>query len=164
MSKFAKVRRLSSFDVDTREIIDCVPVMERPKIKWGEDFVMLFQGNLDAIFNDKELSKENIRVWFYLVKIMGFENTLVIPRTKLAVDLNIDKSNISRSLSKLVKKNLLLRGEKIGRSYQYQMNSAFVWKGKIRNLKVERRTNNVSSFSEERLKRDKKTIETNCPF
>lgn len=73
---------------------------------------------------NKELSRqEPVRVFWYLVKRLNFENNYIcVPQSEIVKALKMKKSNVSRAISLLENKGVLLRGSKVGRSYSWRLN------------------------------------------
>jgi DNA-binding MarR family transcriptional regulator len=88
---------------------------------------------------DREMTGETCRVLFYLLGKMDFENYVRVTQGDAAAALGLQKTNVSRAVKTLCDKGILLKGPKAGRSATYRLNSAYGWKGKVKNFESERR-------------------------
>ena len=69
------------------------------------------------------------RVFHYLCYLLQYNNWVDISTVWVAEKLSLDRSQVSRAISTLEKKGLLIRGEKIGRHYKWRLNPEATWKG-----------------------------------
>jgi DNA-binding MarR family transcriptional regulator len=89
--------------------------------------VTVFQQGLAAT---DELSGEEARVLLYLLRTVGPDNEWKHFRQgQMAVRLGMSPSQASRAVHGLADKNFLLRGERLGRTYEYSLNPHLGWKG-----------------------------------
>ncbi len=140
-----RVRRMSdgSFvDQETGEILSderyiFLAVPMREKIK--EDWLMTFQDALEVIAKDRDLRGEPRAVLDYLMSKLSFDNFIAVEQSVISVELIIHKSNVSRSIKMLVEKGIIEKGPRIGRTYAYKLNPFYGWKGRVKNLKDERK-------------------------
>ena len=109
-------------------------IFGRKRNPYGNGWIMNSQEALDIIAEDKDLKGTTLRVLLKVCARVDFENWVHLPLKELADELDIDKADVSRNIKLLVKKGVLLKSEKIGRSYAYRLNPDFGWKGKVRNL------------------------------
>ena len=128
-------RRIASFDQDTGEILEGViaycGVKQDP---YSTGWIMNSQQALELLALDKDLSKESLRVLMFLMGRLDFENWIGVSQKEIVEKLGIKKPNVSKAISLLEKKEIILRGPKIGRSNAFRLNPYFGWKGKVRNL------------------------------
>ena len=131
-----KNRRLATVDLDTGEVVDGVNVWFGAKVKWREGFFMQFQEMLEALAMDEELMGRPRRVLDYMMSKLSWENWIHIQQTDIAKALGMHKSDVSRCVSLLVKKRIILKGQIPGdkRLSAYKLNSHYGWKGKVKNL------------------------------
>jgi len=120
--------------METGELIEGVPVYIATKVKLREGWFMGFQDAFAVLAKDKEITWETQRVLLYLLSNLGFENYIAIPQRQIVEALEMQKQNVSRSIKLLVEKQILLEGPKLGRTHTYRLNSAFGWKGSVKNL------------------------------
>jgi predicted transcriptional regulator len=126
----------SYIDLETGEILDGTLAYVGPRIKspYSGGFFMTNQFALEEIAKDKELVGETLRVFLYVCSRLDFENYIQIPQMEISKDLQIDKSNVSKSMSLLESKGILLRGPRVGKVYVWRLNPHYGWKGKVRNM------------------------------
>lgn len=129
-------RKLATIDLETGEILDGTLAYVGPRIKspYSGGFFMTNQFALEEIAKDKELVGETLRVFLYVCSRLDFENYIQIPQMEISKDLQIDKSNVSKSMSLLESKGILLRGPRVGKVYVWRLNPHYGWKGKVRNM------------------------------
>lgn len=139
MKSKGRSRRLGTIDLDTGEVLEeGVNVWVNAKVKWKEDWFMGFQEAFIEVASDKDMTQEMTRVWLYMLGKLAFENWIAIQQKEIASKLDMKPSNVSRALNNLVKKGLIIKGPKLGRSSAYKLNSKYGWKGKVVNLSKER--------------------------
>ena len=133
-------RRLGTIDLDTGEVLgEGIPVWVGLKPKLTERWFMAFQDAFESLSTDKDLTLEHHRVLHFLFSRLDFENFIQIPQIEIANRLSMDKSKVSKALSLLVHKKIVLRGPKIGRSNSFRLNPNFGWKGKVSSLREAQR-------------------------
>jgi DNA-binding MarR family transcriptional regulator len=132
-------RIIRQLDINTGELLEgcLVYVPYRPKFQAG--WFMIFQDMLVEMAKDREMTGETCRVLFYLLGKMDFENYVRVTQGDAAAALGLQKTNVSRAVKTLCDKGILLKGPKAGRSATYRLNSAYGWKGKVKNFESERR-------------------------
>lgn len=102
-------------------------------IKEGVVYVHAFTQNLRKL--DDNLSGAEFKIIIYLCEIMQHGNILIsFSQKKLANDLNMSTSNVSKCLAKLKKKNILVEDN----DHTY-INSNLFLKGQYHSLNKERR-------------------------
>ena len=109
-------------------------IFGRKRNPYGNGWIMNSQEALDMIAEDKDLKGNTYRVLFKVCARVDFENWVHLPLKELADELDIDQATISKNIKLLVKKGILIKSEKIGRSYAYRLNPDFGWKGKVHHL------------------------------
>ena len=87
------------------------------------------QDAMTMIATDKDITGEILRVFLYMAGRLDFENYIRIQQTEIVEALDMQKTNVSRSVRMLESKNILLRGPKIGQSYSWRLNPNFGYKG-----------------------------------
>ena len=124
--------KFSMIDRETGEEVEGgLPVYVAGKVKWDNSggYFVGFQDAFALIAQDKTMTGETLRIWMHLMSRLGFENFIVIRGSELSKELGIKPPHISRAISKLVKKGLLVRGPKVGHAYAYRLNMDIAWKG-----------------------------------
>ena len=64
-----------------------------------------------------------------MIEHLTWENWSVLPLTIIAQELEMQRPNVSKAVKLLEKKGIIIRGEKIGKSYKWRLNPEFGWKG-----------------------------------
>ena len=137
-----KYKKIVSFDQDTGEILQGVIVYCGVKNNpYSKGWMMNSQEALELLASDQDLTKESLRVLMFLMSRLDFENWIYITQKEIAEILGLKKQNISKAVSLLEEKGIILRGPKIGRSSAFRLNPYFGWKGKVKNLNEYRKNN-----------------------
>lgn len=128
-------RNLGTFDRKTGEILDGVSVWVGRKYNpYGRRFFMTNQDGFIMLARDRELTLEPKNVLLFLCGHLDFDNYIQVPQTAIAEALEMKTSAVSRAVKLLVKKGILLRGPKVGRSYAFRLNPNYGYKGKVHHL------------------------------
>ena len=136
------------------------PVIFGRKINpYSKGWIMNSQGALDILAEDKDIKGVTYRVLFKVCARVDFQNWVHLPIKEIGDELNIDKSQVSRNIKLLVQKGVLIRSEKIGRSYGYRLNPDFGWKGKVKNLDDYRREKEDEENQQKNKERYEKNLE-----
>ena len=112
------------------------------------DFLVIFQSVLYDVITKSDLSKPEYKVLFYFVSVAEMDSSITINLDLLVSELKLKKSNISKALNILVKRNIILKkcvengGRKHGKPNHYELslskdrlNYRLMWKGKIKDYK-----------------------------
>ena len=130
-----KRREIASVDQNTGEILKGVVVYCGVKQNpYSTGWIMNSQEALELLASDRDLTKESLRVLMFLMARLDFENWIQVTQKEIAEKLDLKKPNISKAVSLLEEKGIILRGPKVGRSYAFRLNPYFGWKGKVKNL------------------------------
>jgi predicted transcriptional regulator len=128
------MRPFELIDVATGELVPAVTLVRR---SWkGEGYFMGFQEMFIGLAADKELTLEPSKVFLYLLGKLDFDNYIYVPQTQIAHDLGMHRSHVSRAISLLASKGILLEGPKVNRSRTFRLNHTYGWKGKLSNLRA----------------------------
>ena len=152
-------RKVASFDQDTGEILEGVIVYCGVKQSpYSTGWVMNSQEAMKLLAIDRDLKGETYRVLLLLLSLLDFENWIQVTQKEISETLGMKKSQVSRAISLLEEKDIVLKGPKVGRSYAFRLNPYFGWKGQVKNLDEYRRKEEDQYFKEKRqqiLKLDK---------
>ena len=85
--------------------------ISKSRMQTFNEYAFLFATNLNLIIDRYDLTQRDIRVILKLIEYMYFGNLLSFSNTKLAADLKIDPSNLSKILKKLKKTELIVEDE-----------------------------------------------------
>lgn len=130
-----KRRKVTNIDTETGEVLDGVFVYFSTKRNpYGKGWIMNSQEALEVLAKDTDLKLETLRVFLFLCARLDFENWILIQSSEICKELLMKPPNISRSITLLEKKGIIIRGEKLGRSYAFRLNPHYGWKGKVKNL------------------------------
>lgn len=150
-----KRREIASVDRNTGEILEGVVVYCGVKQNpYSTGWIMNSQEALELLATDEDLTKEAFRVLIFLMARLDFENWIQVTQKEIAEKLNIHKQNVSRAISLLEEKGIILRGPKVGRSYAFRLNPYFGWKGKVKNLN-DYRNKEHDKWTKEQIKNNK---------
>ncbi len=111
-----------------------IVVSSRLKKYLKSDYIRAFQEGLSEIICDRDLSGEDVRIFFGIVANLEYENVFRMPLAVLSRELGIDRSNISKSVSKLVQKNYLTKISSQGRVNHYMADPRIAFKSRASNL------------------------------
>ena len=124
-----------AYDRSTGEILDGVPVLCGVKRNpYSTGWVMNSQEALEIIAKDKEITGRIHRILWFLVARLDFENWIQISQREICLELGMRKEDVSSGVKLLEKKEILIRGPKVGRSYSFRINPYFGWKGNVKHL------------------------------
>lgn len=140
--RFQQLPDGSLLDKETGEILDQSRgtfVFVPSRIKLKEGWFMAFQDAFESLAKDRELWGQPTAVLHYLMSKLSFDNYVALEQKEVSVGLEMDKSDVSRSFKTLVEKGIIEKGPRIGKSWSYKLNPFYGWKGKVKNLKEERR-------------------------
>lgn len=121
-------------DRSTGELMNGHLVYFPTKVR-AEGWFMAWQEGFERLAQDKEITLEARRVLDYVFARLDFENHLRMSQADIARALDMKPGNVSRAIKLLMSKDILLIGEKVGRSYTYRLNADFGWRGKVKNLR-----------------------------
>lgn len=132
-------KRLTQIDqvlVDrvTGEVLDGHMVYFPTKIR-AEGWLMAWQEGFERLATDRDMTLEALRVLHYVFARLDFENHLRLSQADIARALDMKASSVSRAMKLLLEKDILVVGDKVGRSHTYRLNTSFGWKGKVKNLR-----------------------------
>ena len=111
-----------------------IVISSRLKKYLKSDYVRAFQEGLSEIICDRDLSGEDVRVFFGIVANLEYENVFRMSLSALSTELGIDRSNISKSVSKLVQKNYLTKIDSQGKVNHYMADPRIAFKSRASNL------------------------------
>lgn len=106
-------------------------IPDKPKI---QGFFMGFQEAFIALAQDRELTLEPNRVFHYLLGKLDFDNFIHINQKEIGEALNMDKGNVSKAMTLLKLKGIILIAPYKGVRC-YKLNHFYGWKGSVTTLK-----------------------------
>ena len=140
--RFQQMPDGSILDKETGEILDqgCGTFVFIPsRIKIKEGWVMTFQDGLAALAADKDLWGRPRAVLDYMMSRLNFENYIALEQREIVEKLGIHQPDVSSAIKMLVAKGVLEKGPRLGKSWSYKLNPFYGWKGRVKNLKEERK-------------------------
>jgi DNA-binding MarR family transcriptional regulator len=109
-------------------------IIGRKKNPYSKGWVMNSQEAMVILAKDKDIKGEAHRVLWFIGGILDFENWVQLSVSEIAEELELKQPNVSRAIKLLEKKEIIIRGPKVGRCYAFMLNPEFGWKGKVKNL------------------------------
>ena len=129
------IKNVQQYDSLTGELLNGVLVYCGLKCNpYSGGWVMNSQEAFIIISQDKEMTRDALRVFMNICGKLNFENVIQVSQTKIAQEIDIDKYRVSKAIKLLIAKDILLQDSKIGRSFTYRLNPDYGWKGKVKNL------------------------------
>jgi hypothetical protein len=140
--RFQQLPDGSLLDKETGEILDQSRgtfVFVPSRIKLKEDWFMTFQDALVELAKDRELWGRPRAVLDYMMGRLNFDNYIALEQKDIADNLAIHKPNVNAAIKILVEKGIIEKGPRLGKSWSYKLNPYYGWKGRVKNLKEERK-------------------------
>ena len=97
------------------------------------------QDAFEELAKDREITNEPRRVLDYMFSKLDFENFIQLSQKEIIEILGINKSNVSKAIKLLTRKQIVLEGQKVGRSRCYRLNLITAGKERLKNLQEYRR-------------------------
>lgn len=145
-------RNLATVDLDTGEILEGVSVFFHKKHNpYPEGWTMNSQFAAGFVAKDKDFKLETHRVLWALLENLTWENWSILTLTSIAEELEMQRPNVSKAVKLLEKKGIIIRGEKMGKSYKWRLNPEFCWKGDTDKLSEASDDLESSEFTEAKL-------------
>ena len=152
-------RNLGTVDLATGELIEGVFAFsparsQSPHIQaLDEPHLVMFQAGLKSVATDKHFKGQDLRILIYLVGVIGFENEWRrLNQSDIGKTLGMRRSHVNRSVQKLVRAGIVVRGTRLGSGHVYRMNPHFGYRGKLLMLDDARRAHDEKVV---RLQRDR---------
>ncbi|EDE7522522.1 MarR family transcriptional regulator [Salmonella enterica subsp. enterica serovar Enteritidis] len=128
------MRKVTQVDLETGEVLGGFVAVIRPKQKSAfERHFTMNQAALELLA--KTLTGEQFKVLMMLLASLDYENFIQVAQADIAEKLEMQKTNVSRSIKGLINLGVIIEGPKIGRSKSYRLNPQFGWKGTVNNHK-----------------------------
>lgn len=125
-----------TFDVKTGEVQDgaLVWVPRKNISQFGRGWFQMAQNTMKRLNDErKTLGLEGIVVFNALMARLDFENYIQVSQSEIAEELEMQRSNVSRAVKRLVDLGFIKTGPKVGRSFTYQLHPELAWKGRGQN-------------------------------
>lgn len=105
-----------------------IATLKRAKSNPNKRFYMTDNLFSTTLAKDKEIWGQTRAVLDYLTGALNFDNYIFISQQEIAQELDINRSNVSLAIKKLIKKDILKKGEKKGLYCNYMLNPSFFFK------------------------------------
>ena len=112
-----------------------VNIFTKPNKYLKDDYARYFSSEMLGLAVDKDFSGNDLRVFLAILANLGFENVLSISQQELSSQLGIHRSDIAKSIKKLISKKYLEIIDTVGRQNIYMFNPNVVFKSRAKNLK-----------------------------
>jgi hypothetical protein len=134
--KSGRRRKIVSVDADTGETLEGVTVLVSGKKSafsrfYGRRWFAVSQDPMAVLAADKEMTLEPYRVLLYLMLRLYLDNFIYVTQAEVADYLDMKKPNVSRAMKLLERKELILRGPKLGHSHAWRLNPDYGYKGDL---------------------------------
>lgn len=117
--------KFMAVDTETGEVVE---IQQRQKKKFGKDFFMADQVSAIALSADKDLTGTDMRVLWFLLGTLDFNNMAVVPQSFISKKVGIQPSAVSSSIKKLCEKGYIKKICTNGNN-AYEINPGFAVKG-----------------------------------
>lgn len=123
-------RRFGQVDLATGEVVeDGVFVLQRPfRPVVFKEWFMGSAAAFEAVAK-AGLNGEAMRVLFFLLARLDFENWVHLTHGAIAEALGMKRPHVTRAFKALVEAGVVLRGPKLGAVQTWRLNPHFVWRG-----------------------------------
>jgi hypothetical protein len=116
--------------------------VQRGYVFWSEvkpnklvgGFFVGFQEAFIALAQDREMTLDHHRILHFLFGKLDFDNFIHIKQKEIAEALNMDKGNVSKAMTLLKRKGIILVAPYKGVRC-YKLNHFYGWKGSVTTLK-----------------------------
>ncbi len=131
-----RIRKLIQVDVETGEVIERGALVSFPN-RTINGYLRWMAMNQDVLFNvantNNGLNGEDYRTLFAMLGCLEFDNFILVNQTELAKKIGMLRPNLARSIKKLVKEGILIKGARLGPCRSYKLDPMFGWKGSAKN-------------------------------
>lgn len=148
---------LTAIDKRTGEVIEIDALINHPKKLRISGFFMVMQEELQYLAKMK-LRGEALNVLLFLMGRMDYENSITLAQKEICNDLDMKSPNVSRAIKVLKKFGIIDRHS----LSTFHLNSAYGWKGKIHNLRVEENLKKAESIRASRENHVEKSLDELC--
>jgi len=114
VKKSSGIQKVSTNKNDVQDVVnktitgDATIFIGESRVKSDVAFVMMFTSNLDAAIKFNKLQMTDIRILLAVLNKMNYGNQLSIKQASIATELGLDKSNVSKSWTKLKNSGIFL--------------------------------------------------------
>jgi biotin operon repressor len=142
----AKQIRVEQTDLETGEVVQMVALKPTrgPHPFRKEGFVQMSQAAMLELAQNP-VSGEARRVLDALCAVLDFENFIQLSQTDLAKLIGMERPNVTRAITELAERGIIIKGMKVGRTLTYRLSPTFGFKSKGSNF--QKLMNDVQEFS-----------------
>lgn len=143
-----RARLVQSIDAQTGEVLHgaVVLVPERARNQYRRWLAMSQDAVIDALLQLRKL--DELRVFLALLRHLDYDNLVLVSQKRIAEELGMHKSNVSKAIRSLVERGFLVASERIGNVRAYRLSPLVAWKGK-----AEEHQRAIIDFERERKRR-----------
>lgn len=99
------------------------------------EYFCMFQNATELLATDEHLTGNDYRVLFLLFSFLDMKNYISVNHVLIAEKLNMQKSHVSRSISTLIDRGIIIKGPRVGKGFTYILNSKYGYKGHLKDIK-----------------------------
>lgn len=132
-------RRIDQTDRDTGEVLSegaLVWIPNRTPHPYGDRWIAMTMDGLHKLVMTPGIGLQEIKVFTSIFKRLDYENFIHVVQTDLVADTGMTKSNVSRSMKKLIEAGAIIPGPKVGRSQTYRLSPDIGWRGGKKQLRA----------------------------
>jgi len=101
---------------------------KRPRHFKGGSYMIVFQEGLDWLA-EQDLKGKDLKILLKILSQLDFDNYWHVEQKYLAEEMGLDRSNLSKTIRKLVDLGILYRDTKKGKTRSYRLNPTIAHKG-----------------------------------
>lgn len=102
---------------------------QRQPARFKETYIVAFQHGM-ALLAQSDLTANDHKTLLALLARLTLNNHVLIAQKEIAEATGIRPNNISRSINRLMERQIISKGPKFGHSNSYKLNPDYVWFGK----------------------------------
>ena len=118
-----------------------------PQQKLKSDHSRIFHDGIMELILDEDLTGTDLRAFLGILANLEYENSFTMSLTSLSTKLGIQRPDLSKAVSKLIKKNYLHKVGKQGQINHYMVDPRIVFRSRVSKLsKVINRWDDLPQF------------------
>lgn len=130
---------------EIRQFVEVLPGRRRETTP----FAKLYLSQTKELVKDKEIRPDTLRVYFYCLANVRYENVIDISQKEVASDLGMHKSNVSKCFKQLIEKKIFFLDRKIGQTKTYRLNVFYAYRGNVKGREHLRRVQSVQQMMDD---------------
>ena len=109
-------------------------LQERKKEPYLSPWGFISFEEMFSFIDTKHITPQSLRIFFFLLKIIEYENKITVSQVWIAKQLSIHKSQVSRCFKKLIENGVLFKEiDEFDRKF-YRVNPDICWRGSSASL------------------------------